>query len=178
EYDFATRRIGFEVFRFEDDMAVEHWDNIQARHGPNPSGHSMVDGPTDATDHEWTEANREIVRHFVDDILINRQLDMLDQYIDDAVFTQHNPAMADGSQALRAALEATHAGGLSIVYDRTHRLLAEGNFVLSVSEGQRDGVHSSFYDLFRLAGGKIVEHWDTIEAIPPRSEWKNDNGKF
>jgi len=103
---------------------------------------------------------------------------MLDQYIDDAVFTQHNPAMADGSQALRAALEATHAGGLSIVYDRTHRLLAEGNFVLSVSEGQRDGVHSSFYDLFRLAGGKIVEHWDTIEAIPPRSEWKNDNGKF
>ena len=26
EYDFATRRIGFEVFRFEDDLAVEHWD--------------------------------------------------------------------------------------------------------------------------------------------------------
>jgi predicted SnoaL-like aldol condensation-catalyzing enzyme len=31
EYDFATRRIGFEVFRFEDDLAVEHWDNIQQR---------------------------------------------------------------------------------------------------------------------------------------------------
>ncbi|MFT4975744.1 MAG: putative SnoaL-like aldol condensation-catalyzing enzyme [Myxococcota bacterium] len=29
EYDFATRRIGFEVFRFEGDMTVEHWDNIQ-----------------------------------------------------------------------------------------------------------------------------------------------------
>lgn len=28
EYDFATRRIGFEVFRFEDDLAVEHWDNV------------------------------------------------------------------------------------------------------------------------------------------------------
>ena len=24
EYDFATRRIGFEVFRFEGDFAVEH----------------------------------------------------------------------------------------------------------------------------------------------------------
>jgi len=24
----------------------------------------------------------------------------------------------------------------------------------------------------------LVEHWDTIEAIPARSEWKNDNGKF
>jgi hypothetical protein len=22
----------------------------------------------------------------------------------------------------------------------------------------------------------IAEHWDTIEAIPPRSEWKKANG--
>ena len=26
EYDFASRKIGFEVFRFEDGRAVEHWD--------------------------------------------------------------------------------------------------------------------------------------------------------
>jgi len=26
--------------------------------------------------------------------------------------------------------------------------------------------------------GKIVEHWDTIEEIPAKSEWKNSNGKF
>jgi len=57
-------------------------------------------------------------------------------------------------------------------------LLVEGSFALSVGEGTLDGVHSSFYDLFRVADGKIVEHWDTIEAVPPRSEWKNDNGKF
>jgi predicted SnoaL-like aldol condensation-catalyzing enzyme len=57
-------------------------------------------------------------------------------------------------------------------------LLVEGNFGLCVSEGFLDGVHSSFYDLFRVADGKIVEHWDTTEAVPPRSEWKNENGKF
>jgi predicted SnoaL-like aldol condensation-catalyzing enzyme len=39
-------------------------------------------------------------------------------------------------------------------------------------------VHSSFYDLFRVADGKLAEHRDTIEAVPPPSEWKNDNGKF
>ena len=50
EYDFATRRIGFEIFRFEGNQAVEHWDNIQPRiEGPNESGHSMVDGPTEST---------------------------------------------------------------------------------------------------------------------------------
>jgi predicted SnoaL-like aldol condensation-catalyzing enzyme len=59
-----------------------------------------------------------------------------------------------------------------------HRILAEGNFVLTISEGSHNGVHSSFYDLYRVAYGEIVEHWDTTEAIPPRTEWKNDNGKF
>ena len=63
-------------------------------------------------------------------------------------------------------------------YDRIHRVLGEGDFVLVVSEGSLAGDHSSFYDLFRVAGGKIAEHWDTIETIPPREVWKNDNGKF
>ena len=29
-----------------------------------------------------------------------------------------------------------------------------------------------------IENGKIAEHWDTIETIPARSEWKNPNGKF
>ena len=178
EYDFATRRIGFEVFRFEDGLAVEHWDNIQPRRGPNPTGHTMVDGPTEVTDLDKTEANRDVVRSFLKDVLIDHRFEELDRYVEDAPFIQHNPEMVDGLPALRAALEAGSGGRRSISYVRTHRLLAEGNFVLGVSEGTLDGVHTSFYDLFRLSRGKIVEHWDTVEAIPPRSEWKNDNGKF
>jgi predicted SnoaL-like aldol condensation-catalyzing enzyme len=26
--------------------------------------------------------------------------------------------------------------------------------------------------------GKIAEHWDVMDAIPPKTEWKNDDGKF
>jgi predicted SnoaL-like aldol condensation-catalyzing enzyme len=63
-------------------------------------------------------------------------------------------------------------------YDRVHRILGKGNFVLAVSEGSFAGTPSAFYDLFRVEAGKIAEHWDTIEAIPPRSDWKNANGKF
>lgn len=47
-----------------------------------------------------------------------------------------------------------------------------------VSEGALAGVHSAFYDLFRVEGGKIAEHWDTIEAIPSKEQWKNASGKF
>ena len=51
---------------FVDGMAVEHWDNIQQRQGFKPSGHTMVDEPTEVTDLERTVDNREFVRSFVD----------------------------------------------------------------------------------------------------------------
>jgi predicted SnoaL-like aldol condensation-catalyzing enzyme len=179
EYDFSNSNVGFEIFRFEGDQAVEHWDNIQLREGPNPSGHTMVDGPTEAVDFDRTESNREIVRSFVDQVLINCQFDKLEHYIDGGCYTEHNPRIGDGLSALRSALsDPASNGGITIQYDRVQRLLAEGNFVLSVSEGSLNGVHSAFYDLFRVADGKLMEHWDTTEAIPPRTEWRNDNGKF
>ena len=179
EYDFDNSNIGFEVFRFEDEQTVEHWDNIQRRLGPNSSGHSMVDGPTAAIDLESTETNRELVQSFVSDVLINRQLGSLEDYIDKENYTEHNPRLADGIASLQSALSvSTSNDGVTIKYDKVHRLLAEGCFVLSVSEGSLYGIHSAFYDLFRIVGSMIVEHWDTTEPIPPRSEWRNDNGKF
>ena len=178
EYDFASRKIGFEVFRFEDGQAVEHWDNIQERLGPNLSNHSMVDGPTEASDLERTEDNRALARSFVQTVLVEGQLDRLTDFIDADAYIEHNPHLTDDVSDLRAALEAKIDDQRSIDYHCIHRVLAEGNFVLCVSEGNNKGVHSAFYDLLRLSDGKIVEHWDTTEKIAPRSEWKNDNGKF
>jgi len=179
KYDFGSSRIGFEIFRFEGNLTVEHWDNIQPREGPNPSGHTMVDGPTEATDLDRTENNRDIVRSFVGEVLINGQLDKLEHYIDEGCFTEHSSHFGDDLSALRSALsDPASNDSITIKYDRVHRILAEGNFALSVSEGFLNEAHTSFYDLYLVANGKIVEHWDTTEAIPPRSEWKNDNGKF
>lgn len=178
EYDFSTSRIGFEVFRFEGDQTVEHWDNIQPRRGPNLSGRTMVDGPTAVTDLEQTEANRDRVRAFIRDVLIPNRLDQLGDYLDEH-YLEHNPRLGDGLAVLRAAFSDPAAkGGITIRYDKLHRVLAEGNFVLAVSEGHLNGQPAAFYDLFRVAEGKLVEHWDTTEVIPPRSEWKNNNGKF
>ena len=176
--NIVRRKIGFEIFRFEDGRAVEHWDNIQERQGPNKSGRSMVDGPTEAVDLELTESNRTLVRSFVESVLIDGNLDRLTDFVDEKAYAEHNPRLGDGIALLRSALEAEDNGFRRIDYQRIHRILAEGSFVLCVSEGSYSGEHSAFYDLFRLANGKIVEHWDTTEKIAPRNMWKNDNGKF
>ena len=178
EYDFASRKIGFEVFRFEDGQAVEHWDNIQERHAPNQSGRIMVDGPTEAVEHELTESNRALVRSFVEAVLIDARLDRLIDFIDEDTYAEHSPRLGDGVSMLRSALEVEDESGRRIDYQHIHRVLADGNFVLCASEGNYGGVHTAFYDLFRIAKGKVVEHWDTTEKIAPPSKWKNNNGKF
>ncbi|WP_027258104.1 nuclear transport factor 2 family protein [Leisingera aquimarina] len=177
EYDFSSLRAAFEVFRFEDGRAVEHWDNIQPLRGPNPSGRGMQDGTTEITGLNQTESTRALARNFTEQVLIKRQLDLLPQYAA-ADLIQHSPDLPDGLPALRDALQAVENGKPCIRYQHLHRVLAEGNFVLCASEGRLNGAHTSFYDLYRIESGRIAEHWDTVETIPPRSEWKNDNGKF
>jgi predicted SnoaL-like aldol condensation-catalyzing enzyme len=179
EYDFFGPKIGFDIFRFENGKIVEHWDNLQQTpNSPNQSMRSMTDGPTTVRDIDKTQANKELVRQFVDDILVNGRMNKLAGYFDGDKYIQHNPQIGDGLSGLGAAMQVMANRGVSMKYDRTHRLLAEGNFVLAASEGSLSGQATSFYDLFRVEDGKIAEHWDTIETISPRSEWKNDNGKF
>ena len=138
----------------------------------------MVDGPTEAVDHELTESNRAFVNSFVETVLVDKRLDRLKDFIVTDAYAEHNPRLADGATTLKRALENSDNGHRLIDYHRIHRVLAEGNFVLCISEGYFGGNHSAFYDLFRVAEGGLVEHWDTTEKIAPREEWKNSNGKF
>lgn len=178
DYEFFGPRIGFDIFRFENGRIVEHWDNLQTTAGPNPSGRRMTDGPTLTSDSGLTEQNKALVRRFVEEILVNGRMEKLTGYFDGDRYIQHNPQIADGLSGLGIALKAMAEAGVSMKYDRIHRVLGEGNFVLVVSEGSFAGKPTSFYDLFRVENGKIAEHWDTIETIPPRTEWQNANGKF
>lgn len=178
EYDFDGVEVAFEVFRFEDGKAVEHWDNIQMKQPLNTTGRSMLDGEITLTDLDKTDANRDLVAAFAQKVLVERQHDLLETFVTENLI-QHDPEGADGAEALQASLEALRTDGTpQIAYQRVHRVLAEGNFVLCMSEGHRDGLHSGLYDLFRVTDGKIAEQWNTVSPIAPRHEWKNDNGKF
>lgn len=179
DYNFFGPKIGFDIFRFEDGKIVEHWDNLQETPtANNPSGRSMTDGATTVVDLDQTDANKAVVSAFVDDILVNGRMEKLAGYFNGDHYIQHNPQVADQVSGLGTALQAMAKAGVTMKYTKNHKILGEGNFVLSVSEGEFAGKHVAFYDLFRVEAGKIAEHWDTIEAIPAKADWKNSNGKF
>lgn len=54
----------------------------------------------------------------------------------------------DGLSGLGGALEAMAKQGVTMKFDRVHKVLGEGNFVLTVSEGAFGGKPTSYYDLF------------------------------
>ena len=179
DYNFFGPKAGFDIFRFEDGRIVEHWDNLSAKVvTPNPSGHSLFDGPTEAIDLSKTKSNKMLVKDFVDTILIKGQFDKLSNYYAGDNYIQHNTAIADGVSGLGKALKAMAEQGIKMVYTKNHIILGQGNFVLAVSEGEFAGQYTCFYDLFRVENHKIAEHWDVIETILPESQWKNSNGKF
>jgi predicted SnoaL-like aldol condensation-catalyzing enzyme len=178
DYDFLGPKTGFDVFRFEDGKIVEHWDNLHETAGPSPSGHSMIDGPAEATGPEKTEEHKRLVRGFFEEVMLGGKLDNLAAYFDGDRYIQHTPQVADGLSGLLAAMQQMAQAGIAVRYDRLHKVLGEGDFVLVISEGSIAGQPTSFYDLVRIEDGKIAEHWDVVETIPPASEWKHQNGKF
>jgi predicted SnoaL-like aldol condensation-catalyzing enzyme len=179
-YDFFGAKIGFDILRFENGLIVEHWDNLIDVFPANQSGHTQTDGSTKSIDLDKTEANKVIVENFISTILMKGEMDKIGNFIDAGTedYIQHNPGIPDGLSGLGGALEGMAKQGITMVYSKIHKVLGEGNFVLAISEGSFADKATSFYDLFRVENGKIVEHWDVMETILPKPEWKNSNGKF
>ncbi len=179
EYDFFGPKAGFDIFRFENGRIVEHWDNLALKEDtPNPAGRTQFDGTTRVEDPERTNANKALVKNFIDTILVKGRMEELSRFFDGDHYLQHNLQIGDGISGLGSALKTMAEKGVKMTYDKNHIVLGEGNFVLGVSEGSFAGKSVSYYDLFRVKNGKIAEHWDVIEEIPPQTTWKNKNGKF
>lgn len=179
EYNFFGPKIGFDIFRFEDGKIVEHWDNLQETPAnPNPSDHTMTDGTTEIKDLNKTEENKTLVKTFVEEILVQGKMEKLADYFNGDNYIQHNPQIPDQLSGLGNALKELAQKGIHLKFNKIHKVLGEGNFVLVVSEGYFGESYNAFYDLFRVENGKIAEHWDVIEPIVAKETWKNNNGKF
>jgi len=174
---YAGPAIAFDLFRFKDGKIVEHWGGQEHEAPPNLSGRTQVDGPTEVLDREKTEANRTLVRTYRETVMVSLRFDRIEEFIEDSHYAQHASQIGDGIARLRDRIASVAKEGGKL-YLTPRRFMAEGNFVLVLSEGDLPSGPTALYDLFRVENGKIVEHWDVLTPIPPRDQWKNPNGPF
>ncbi len=171
----AEEMVSFDVLRIDEDgLLAEHWDALMPNTPPNPSGRTLTDGATEITDLDKTEANKAIAAQIFD-VVINGTPEEVGAVVTENFlpeYKQHSPTVADGVPAIFEAFAREEW-----IYTKNHKLIGEGNFVLSISEGTAKGVHSVFYDLLRFEDGKVAEHWDVIQAIPTEG-LANDNSMF
>ncbi len=173
-----SRWVTADIFDTDDEgRMIEHWDIIAEWFDETVSGHTQVDGPTEPTDLDKTDENKALVTGFVTDALINGELDKLTDYISTESYIQHNPQVGDGLDGLGAFVASLAEQGLSMKYEKIHKVVGSGNFVAILSKVDFAGADMAVIDLFRVDDGRIVEHWDVMEEILPEDQWVN-TGKF
>jgi predicted SnoaL-like aldol condensation-catalyzing enzyme len=174
----APEMVAFDIIRVDENGKVaEHWDALQPLVTETASGRSQTDGPTEVTDLEKTEANKALAVALIEDVLMGKNPAKITEYISAESYAQHNPMIKDGLAGIVEAVETLTAQNNMFVYKEIHAVLGEGNFVLTVSEGEWGGKPHAFYDLFRVEDGKMVEHWDVIQEVPTTG-LANTNGMF
>lgn len=179
-YNFGPKPlVVFDVFRIEDGKIAEHWDNMTPlREVPNPAGRTQVDGSTEVTDIDQTEANKVLVTELVERMFIKGEKLDITQYINPVKYVQHNPDAGDGLQGLMELMKSNAAKGLKMKYEEIGIVVAEGNFVLTGSRGTVGDQPTAFYDMWRVEDQLIVEHWDVIAPIQTENLPEGYPGKF
>jgi predicted SnoaL-like aldol condensation-catalyzing enzyme/uncharacterized protein YndB with AHSA1/START domain len=169
----SGRNVFFDIFRFEDDLIVEHWAFSAKGAPPNQSGHTQTDGPTEAKLSENTEKNKSIVREYYQTIHVAGDHKKIPQYFSGDHCIRHEPGVRDGVAAFKHDLEKL-TKNRSI--DEIKFVFGQGDFVFIAAKGSHQEAPCVYVDLYRVEDGKIAERWGFPEAIPPQGEWKNNNG--
>jgi len=122
------------------------------------------------------EANKKLVLEFYEQAIGRKDFDAARPYMGDH-YRQHAPYAKDGPEGLRAFVDWFRETCPNHRYS-VKRVIAEGDLVMLHVHGT-GGINpfgESVVDIFRVADGKVVEHWDIIQPIPETAD--NANSMF
>jgi predicted SnoaL-like aldol condensation-catalyzing enzyme len=170
--DGAAQWVTMDLFYTDPDgLILEHWDTIAPYIQDTISGEDMVAGAKDIDPHADTEANKALVLEFTKQVLQEARHDKIADFVS-ADIVQRGAAIGGGQAGLAAWL-TSDAGS----YEMLFQLIGQGDFVMTYGKRHAGGKDIAVFDLYRVASGKIIEHWMNEEDISPREAWGN-SGKF
>jgi predicted SnoaL-like aldol condensation-catalyzing enzyme len=121
-----------------------------------------------------TEANKALVLAGIKGVFIDRDPSAVDRLFS-ADYRQHNPQIPNGPTAIKALL-----GNLSRDFKYEPGLvMADGDYVSIHGRYTGWGPKPMIaVDIFRVANGKIAEHWDVMQEEVPAAQSANGNSMF
>ena len=121
-----------------------------------------------------SEVNKALVLAGIKGAFIDRDPTVLDRLFSDG-YRQHNPLIANGTAAIKAII-----AGLSREFKYEPGLLvADGEYVMVHGRYTGWGPKPMVaVDIFRVADGKIAEHWDVMQEEVPATQSANGHSMF
>jgi predicted SnoaL-like aldol condensation-catalyzing enzyme len=179
----------FNLFRAEGGRLAEHWHSVQAAPGPEvplpeEGGPQPVTGASGAAQLALLESadphlaeNKRLVFEAWRDVVEAGREELAERYFR-AELIEHNPNAASGHQKFDAYVAArTDRPVETWIRAPIVALLAEGELVVLVT--MQEHTHPSragrtytttWFDMFRVAGDQLVEHWDAAQKIDAAAE--------
>jgi len=118
--------------------------------------------------------NAAVVRNYLHAVFVEKSLAKAETFWAGQMI-QHNPQMPNGLDVLRQFISNPMPGpGFE-----QGMVVAQGNLVMS--HGRYSGWAGKTLiavDIFRIEGGKIVEHWDVMQEEVPVDKTANGNPMF
>ncbi|MEM6312128.1 MAG: nuclear transport factor 2 family protein [Pseudomonadota bacterium] len=171
--DGAAQWITMDLFFTDKDgLILEHWDTIAPYQANTKSGVDMVHGPFAIDETADSEANKNTVREYTKQVMQERGHDKIGQFVSEEI-VQHAAPIGAGLNGLEEWLRSEDAGQ----YEMLFNLIGQGDYVVTYGKRYARDKDIAVFDLYRLAHGKIVEHWMNEEEVSPREAWGN-SGKF
>lgn len=164
----GTQKVVIDLFRIEDGKLAEHWDAIEDHPPSTVNGNTMTDGVIEIDEQANAAENKDIVTAYYQAVWLDQQGGALSSFIADDL-VQHSPGIDNGINGLQAYIASDE-----LAVQKVHRLVAEGDFVVSQLEVLVQNTPFVLYEILRLDEGKIVEQWSVKQAIP--EAMAHDNG--
>lgn len=118
--------------------------------------------------------NKKLVLEAITAVFIDRDITAFEKYFG-AAYIQHNPAIPNGTDALKQLLPllpADFSYEPGVITENGNIVMIHGRYT------NWNGKNMIGVDIFRVDNGKLVEHWDVLQEEVAAENAANGNAMF